>query len=109
MKKCRKHYRWFATNGKKQICAGTSKKNEGAFKPIGNFNTNFDFIPLNSSSDSCTGDSGGPLMQVGNSEHGPRYYLNGIVSYGHNNCGRAPAVYTRVTAYLQFILDAMET
>lgn len=59
--------------------------------------------------DSCTGDSGGPLMQVGNSDHGPRYYLNGIVSYGHNNCGRAPAVYTRVTAYMQFILDAMET
>lgn len=57
--------------------------------------------------DSCRGDSGGPLMQIANSEYGLRYYLVGIVSYGHRQCGIAPAVYTKVSAYMSFILDEM--
>ncbi|XP_033346835.1 transmembrane protease serine 9-like, partial [Bombus vosnesenskii] len=56
--------------------------------------------------DSCTGDSGGPLIM-------PRqftYYQIGIVSHGHE-CAlpKFPGVYTRVTAYLDtFILPALK-
>lgn len=57
--------------------------------------------------DSCAGDSGGPFMQLADSENGPRYYIVGIVSYGHRICGIAPAIYTKVSAYMKFILDAM--
>lgn len=46
-------------------------------------------------------------MQLANSEHGPRYYLVGIVSFGPIICGTAPGVYTRVTAYMPFVLDGM--
>lgn len=57
--------------------------------------------------DSCGGDSGGPMQKVENSAYGPRYFLIGIVSFGHTECGLEshPAIYTRVTAYLEWILD----
>lgn len=53
--------------------------------------------------DSCSGDSGGPLMiQNGNP---PRWFLLGIVSYGASDCGKkdAPAVYTNVPQYIEWI------
>ncbi|XP_055626541.1 melanization protease 1-like [Toxorhynchites rutilus septentrionalis] len=52
--------------------------------------------------DSCEGDSGGPLMASVNGH----WYLVGIVSFGPP-CGRTtlPAVYTRVTNYMDWILD----
>ncbi|XP_062540509.1 melanization protease 1-like [Armigeres subalbatus] len=52
--------------------------------------------------DTCGGDSGGPLqIQINGT-----YYLIGVVSYGPP-CGRTslPAVYTRVTAFMSWILD----
>ncbi|UJR17575.1 hypothetical protein I4U23_004471 [Adineta vaga] len=50
----------------------------------------------------CQGDSGGPLMY----EYEGRWYLNGIVSYGAQDCGVGtglPAVFARVKYYLPWI------
>lgn len=59
--------------------------------------------------DSCGGDSGGPMVKALDSEIGIRYFLIGIVSYGDSPCNRGyPAVYTRVTAYMRWILDTIE-
>ncbi|XP_074105302.1 CLIP domain-containing serine protease HP8-like [Cotesia typhae] len=57
--------------------------------------------------DSCTGDSGGPLMKVEALNDIPKYYLIGIVSFGAKHCGQSPmpAVYTRLTRYLVWILE----
>jgi secreted trypsin-like serine protease len=40
-------------------------------------------------------------------DHGPRYFLFGIVSVGVPSCGKfnLPAVYTNVSHYLPWILD----
>lgn len=57
-------------------------------------------------SDACSGDSGGPLLSnFHNEERGILTYVTGIVSFGNRICGPGPAVYTRVTGYLEFILD----
>lgn len=56
--------------------------------------------------DSCSGDSGGPLMsELKNEERGILTYLTGIVSFGVRKCGDHPAIYTRVAAYMKFVLD----
>lgn len=47
-------------------------------------------------------------MQIALSEYGPRYYLVGVVSFGHKLCGTAPAVYSRVNSHMPFILDTIE-
>ncbi|KXJ77832.1 hypothetical protein RP20_CCG006323 [Aedes albopictus] len=55
--------------------------------------------------DSCTGDSGGPLqIQINGT-----YYLIGIISHGPR-CGEytIPAVYTRVTSYMEWILKSIK-
>ena len=52
-------------------------------------------------SDSCKGDSGGPLLLKG---EGTERIQIGIVSYGPRNCGSGlPGVYTRVSAYIDWI------
>lgn len=40
-------------------------------------------------------------------EHGPRYFLYGLVSVGVPSCGKfnVPAVYTNISHYLPWILD----
>lgn len=58
--------------------------------------------------DSCSGDSGGPLMypgRIGNT--GIHYVQRGIVSFGPKQCnlGRFPGVYTNVAQYMEWILD----
>uniref|UniRef100_A0A182Q048 CLIP domain-containing serine protease n=1 Tax=Anopheles farauti TaxID=69004 RepID=A0A182Q048_9DIPT len=54
-------------------------------------------------SDTCEGDSGGPLYYVGGSENAPKYFLLGITSFG-SGCGSPnPSVYTRVSFYLDWI------
>jgi secreted trypsin-like serine protease len=61
--------------------------------------------------DSCGGDSGGPLMKVETLDGAPRYYLLGVVSFGAKRCGatRMPGVYTRVSGYMNWIMDNMHT
>ncbi|KAJ6637209.1 Serine protease easter [Pseudolycoriella hygida] len=57
--------------------------------------------------DSCRGDSGGPLMTVDtNNPSRPYWYCAGIVSFGPSPCGMEgwPGVYTRVSAYTDWIV-----
>ncbi|XP_045776968.1 CLIP domain-containing serine protease 2-like [Maniola jurtina] len=59
-----------------------------------------------SGQDSCRGDSGGPLMgQVA----AMNWMAIGVVSYGPSPCGTPgwPGVYTRVTAYIDWILSKL--
>ena len=56
--------------------------------------------------DTCEGDSGGPL--VTRTINGT-YYQAGIVSYGSKYCARgAPAIYTRVSGFVDWIIDNLE-
>ncbi len=51
--------------------------------------------------DSCKGDSGGPLLLKGD---GYELIQIGIVSYGSRDCSSGlPGVYTRVSAYVDWI------
>lgn len=34
-----------------------------------------------------------------------RFYLLGLVSYGPENCGSGPGVYTKVASFLNWVLD----
>ncbi|KAG0725097.1 CLIP domain-containing serine protease 2 [Chionoecetes opilio] len=58
----------------------------------------------NGTTDSCGGDSGGPLHYL-NLDDG-RYYLVGIVSFGYQ-CANSdyPGVYTRVASFLTWIVE----
>lgn len=62
--------------------------------------------------DSCGGDSGGPLMKVDirSPTDQPKYYLFGIVSFGAKYCGATtmPGVYTKITKYMNWVLDNLE-
>ncbi|XP_054289839.1 CLIP domain-containing serine protease HP8-like [Macrosteles quadrilineatus] len=61
--------------------------------------------------DSCSGDSGGPLMGrffdvTGSAQS---YYLIGVVSHGDTYCsGDMPGVYVHVPAYLEWIVNKMD-
>lgn len=59
--------------------------------------------------DSCSGDSGGPLQTPEIYEGNVKYIQYGIVSFGPNNCGTegAPGVYTRITYYMDWILNTI--
>ncbi|RZC33967.1 Trypsin domain containing protein, partial [Asbolus verrucosus] len=72
----------------RQICAGGSVK-----------------------SDSCAGDSGGPLHVAAELHDNFRFIQQGIVSFGPKRCGRhniLPGVYTKVAYYMDWILDNMK-
>lgn len=60
--------------------------------------------------DSCRGDSGGPLMLIERQYMKENYVAVGIVSFGLG-CGirGIPAVYTRVSSYVQWIVDNIES
>ncbi|XP_023950487.2 phenoloxidase-activating enzyme [Bicyclus anynana] len=55
--------------------------------------------------DSCPGDSGGPLMY----EYDKKFYVVGVISYGHRKCGTEgePAVHTNVYEYMTWIKKTM--
>ncbi|KAH9636612.1 hypothetical protein HF086_003430 [Spodoptera exigua] len=57
--------------------------------------------------DSCRGDSGGPLM--GQAPSANNWMVIGVVSYGPAPCGTQgwPGVYTRVGAYIDWILSKL--
>ena len=57
--------------------------------------------------DSCTGDSGGPLQSFAIYRGEIRNVQHGIVSFGKRNCGLegVPGVYTKVSEYVEWILD----
>uniref|UniRef100_A0A182MDC4 CLIP domain-containing serine protease n=1 Tax=Anopheles culicifacies TaxID=139723 RepID=A0A182MDC4_9DIPT len=59
--------------------------------------------------DSCRGDSGGPLMYVGQRNAEGVLYLGGLVSFGRQ-CGLegVPGVYTRVNQYIEWIVSNLE-
>ncbi|XP_055636345.1 CLIP domain-containing serine protease B4-like [Toxorhynchites rutilus septentrionalis] len=56
--------------------------------------------------DTCSGDSGGPLMKRIKSTH----FLYGIVSFGPNKCGtnKVPGVYTNVVKYIEWIENNLQ-
>ncbi|KAK3923023.1 Melanization protease 1 [Frankliniella fusca] len=55
--------------------------------------------------DSCSGDSGGPLLLAGKVHDEKRAVLIGVVSYGDIFCGNAliPSYYTRVEIFMPWI------
>ncbi|XP_059092135.1 phenoloxidase-activating factor 1-like [Tigriopus californicus] len=64
--------------------------------------------------DSCSGDSGGPLLAqpktaYGNAQKDLPYFLRGIVSFGTQTCGSGyPGVYTNIDMYLDWIQDQLQ-
>jgi len=78
--------------------------------------------------DTCSGDSGGPLICKAPADSEHDFYLTGIVSYGINSvrkvrqpdgrieeipmkCGKkdVPGIYTKVSEYLPWIYSNMVT
>jgi len=56
--------------------------------------------------DSCSGDSGGPLMNQINA----LWYLSGVVSFGTNECDSSlPGVYTNIEFFYDWILETIRT
>lgn len=60
--------------------------------------------------DTCNGDSGGPLMFQDIVNGRPVYFVAGIVSFGPSLCGVEgwPAIYTRVGAFIDWIEATIE-
>lgn len=57
---------------------------------------------VDNSSDTCKGDSGGPL-QIENKKTNGIYSIVGVSAYGINCGGNTPGVYTRISEYLDWI------
>lgn len=61
--------------------------------------------------DSCTGDSGGPLMKEVEQDYQTNWYLFGITSFGPQKCGTEgrPSIYTKVSVYMDWIQRIVST
>lgn len=61
-------------------------------------------------SDTCGGDSGGPLQVPTNVRNDVRMVQQGIISFGSRYCNNYnyPSVYTRVASYMDWILDSIK-
>ncbi|KAK5649795.1 hypothetical protein RI129_000824 [Pyrocoelia pectoralis] len=62
--------------------------------------------------DSCSGDSGGPLMYVSQNDGEATWFLAGVVSFGPNQpCGveNYPGLYTYVPNYVDWIQATVQT
>ncbi|XP_022902338.2 serine protease easter-like [Onthophagus taurus] len=60
--------------------------------------------------DSCSGDSGGPIMTAVNVDGRLKTVQIGLVSYGPQRCGKDfPGVYTRLSSYTKWILDNIKS
>lgn len=71
--------------------------------------TDYKFCAGEAGSDACKGDSGGPLVHPGFYNKKVCYIQYGIVSYGSEICNaKTPGVYTKVTKYLDWILDNLK-
>ncbi|XP_061388803.1 uncharacterized protein LOC133323915 [Musca vetustissima] len=57
--------------------------------------------------DTCQGDSGGPLMIPELYKGITRYYLIGVVSYGHG-CGKVPGIYISTQHHMDWISEQIE-
>ncbi len=53
------------------------------------------------------GDEGGPLQSQ--EDNYSRYFIYGVTSYWGEPCGHSPAIYTRVSEYMDFILGNLES
>ncbi|KAH7640657.1 group 3 mite allergen-like protein [Dermatophagoides farinae] len=56
----------------------------------------------------CTGDSGGPLQCLNQNQSSSSWFIKGIVSYGSPHYTEKPAVYTKVSAYIEWINKTIE-
>lgn len=54
----------------------------------------------------CSGDSGGPIMTL--TSGATNWYAEGIVSFGRLPCGTFTNVYTRISSYMNWILDTIK-
>jgi hypothetical protein len=62
----------------------------------------------NNGTDTCSGDSGGPLMfQKVFDDHEVRNILVGVVSFGVS-CGAGRGIYTDVSSYMDWILETIQ-
>lgn len=59
-------------------------------------------------SDTCFGDSGGPLMIPKVIKSDVVSFLYGITSYGAPRCGSEPSVFTFVPRYVDWINDNIQ-
>ncbi|XP_016977732.2 spaetzle-processing enzyme-like [Drosophila rhopaloa] len=84
---CKKAYPHLEFNSSLQICVG----------------------PVNGS-DTCDGDSGGPLMATMGQSYEEFEYVAGITSYGHQTCGRQeyPGVYTKAPLFFEWIKENLK-
>lgn len=71
-------------NSERHICAGGIK----GIKAINTISEISAHSPLGIGQDSCSGDSGGPLMSQRQGDFKQNKYLYGIVSFGTRKCGQ---------------------
>lgn len=61
----------------------------------------------NNKSDSCRGDSGGPLMGLKKENGDFKAYAVGIVSFGIQ-CGERAAIYSNTSTFIDWILKTIQ-